>query len=471
MATVVLVLALTGVFILSLGPITDVDLWGHLAVGREIIRSHSVPTIELFSHTAAGRPWIAQEWLSGVVFSLLHSVAGLWGIALLRAGLAAGIVGAMTAAARVRGAPPFVALLAALAVFSSRPDLQIERTYLFSDLTLLITLALLGAARAGSLRWLYCLPPLLFVSANLHPGVVLALGAVGIEVVVAWWRGDPRARSLGWTVAACTGAVLLTPHHFWTLLLPFISDPWREAYVLEWQRPELASNILLLCLVVAVLVAEWLGGLRSPRLADLALLLVFSGPALFVARYQKYALLAGGMILASGLALRSGPRVARWGLGALLVVICGLSPWVSELAAGLGSPAARTAYFFIKEPDPRRHPVRAAEYLGRLGRPGRLFHIYEDGGYLMWALPESTIFVDGRATPYDAEIHRDYLLASEGRPGWREVLDRHRVEIVVFPTRYVGGRLAGLLLTDPGWRAVYEDQRDLVFVRRGAGGS
>ena len=47
------------------------DLWWHLAAGREIVAQRSVPTLDHFSFTFAGRPWTHDEWLWSTAYWLI----------------------------------------------------------------------------------------------------------------------------------------------------------------------------------------------------------------------------------------------------------------------------------------------------------------------------------------------------------------------------------------------------------------
>ena len=41
------------------------------------------PTVDSFSHTFAGQPWIAKEWLSQLLYFTAYSAAGWAGVMLL----------------------------------------------------------------------------------------------------------------------------------------------------------------------------------------------------------------------------------------------------------------------------------------------------------------------------------------------------------------------------------------------------
>jgi hypothetical protein len=48
----------------------DPDSHWHIAVGNWILAHGTVPTVDSFSFTFAGQPWIAKEWLSQVLLAL-----------------------------------------------------------------------------------------------------------------------------------------------------------------------------------------------------------------------------------------------------------------------------------------------------------------------------------------------------------------------------------------------------------------
>src|SRR5215208_5282295 len=61
----------------------DGDTSWHLAVGQWIVRHRDISSADPFSFTAAGKPWVAMEWLSDLIFTGAYSLAGYAGIAAL----------------------------------------------------------------------------------------------------------------------------------------------------------------------------------------------------------------------------------------------------------------------------------------------------------------------------------------------------------------------------------------------------
>src|SRR5438874_7273193 len=70
----------------------DPDLWWHLKLGQIIACTHSVPSTELFSHTAAGHPWTAHEWLAQLSMYAAYQAGGNTGLMLWMSVLASLLV-------------------------------------------------------------------------------------------------------------------------------------------------------------------------------------------------------------------------------------------------------------------------------------------------------------------------------------------------------------------------------------------
>src|SRR5208337_2141841 len=94
------------------------------------------------------------------------------------------------------------------------------------------------------------------------------------------------------------------------------------------------------------------------------------------------------------------------------------------------------------------------------------FHVfvyYDWGGYAIWKLyPEYRVFVDGRADLYGDDLLRQFETAVQLRTGWRDVLERWKVEAVLVPPSCA---LAQVLLLDPDWRAAFRDSKAILLLR------
>mgnify|MGYP003333509978 FL=1 len=52
------------------------DTWWNIAMGRWMVQNLQIYRTEVFSATGLGRPFIAHEWLSEIIFYLLSSPTG-----------------------------------------------------------------------------------------------------------------------------------------------------------------------------------------------------------------------------------------------------------------------------------------------------------------------------------------------------------------------------------------------------------
>ena len=77
MAVLLIAVALIG----AESRLIDPDTWWHVAVGEQILKTHTWPTSDTFSFTARGAHWIAYEWLGEVFLALPAQAAGLVGLA------------------------------------------------------------------------------------------------------------------------------------------------------------------------------------------------------------------------------------------------------------------------------------------------------------------------------------------------------------------------------------------------------
>src|SRR5262249_15609442 len=57
----------------AINPVPCSDLWWQLKTGELIWRERGIPTTDRFSFTAAGNPWVIQEWATELLFYLLYT--------------------------------------------------------------------------------------------------------------------------------------------------------------------------------------------------------------------------------------------------------------------------------------------------------------------------------------------------------------------------------------------------------------
>jgi hypothetical protein len=112
------------------------------------------------------------------------------------------------------------------------------------------------------------------------------------------------------------------------------------------------------------------------------------------------------------------------------------------------------------------YPLRAVAYLRQHAVPGPMYNTYGYGGYLIWALPESKVFIDGRGDLYeDGGAFSEYLEIAALKPAAFSVLKAHGIQSCLLERKEP---LATVLSAHPDWRQEYSDDVSVLFVKRNA---
>ncbi len=122
---------------LTITPITNNDIFLHLTTGQVVLSTGNVPVVDDYSALAGGRPFIAHEWLAGVLFRLVELAFGERGLDALivfKSLIAVMVDGQLYATARCSGAAPIAALPALWFVMSLAAARFVERPHIFGFL-------------------------------------------------------------------------------------------------------------------------------------------------------------------------------------------------------------------------------------------------------------------------------------------------------------------------------------------------
>ena len=220
---------------------TETDIWGHMSIGLDMLRSRSFLWVDPYSFTH-DQVWVNHEWLWDLTTAAIFRVSGLPGLLVFRAALAAAVLAVVERS--TRGVPPGVRTAAIVMVGlacigqwrSTRPQIA--------------TLAIYALVIADpTALWV----PLVFVLwANVHGGWLFGLAAV-------WCRAAfvRTPRPIGVAVAS-TVATLVNPYgvQLWTAIFAAMVRGWSD--LTEWQpvwRLAAGGDALVLWLVVAAATA------------------------------------------------------------------------------------------------------------------------------------------------------------------------------------------------------------------------
>lgn len=467
-------------------PPIDPDLWWHLANGRLIVATGSIPHVDVYSFSAVGQPWVMHEWLADLGMYGLFKLAGLpllVGLFAMLVTVSAGCLFWLLRRAGLKSAAgvalTLVGALAGSTAWGVRPQL----------LNLLMAALLLVGLlhyREGRLQsWM--LPPFIWVWANLHSGFVVGVIISALFVTgeaFDAWRGRPRAmpgprlRALAVAIAGSLLLSIVNPFGIATLVFAFgtLTSPLIQNNIQEWASPDFHSlsgllfeGIVFLMLAglatrrVALRTSEWL-------LAFALLYLAFSSqrhvPLFVLAAAPLYGRCA--MALLSASPLPALPRRGREKSGVRPML--GLANLVVLAVVGVGMVVYRALPNLQPANEAKAiaavEPVQAADALHGLERPVRIFNYYDYGGYLVWRLYPTggRVYIDGRVEVYGPRVFGDYLQVDYVGGAWPSVIAKARPDAIVLPT---GHPLVRLLESDAEWKQFSRDQVSTVFTRVG----
>lgn len=456
----ILALAMAAIFAVMLfvpKVLLDGDTYWHLAAGEWMVEHRRVLTVDVFSHTFAGRPWLSHEWLAEIVMALALQAGGWSGLAILFGLAMAATVGVMGSRLRLFLSPVslFVTLVLALAVMS--PSLLTRPHVLALPLLAVWTAELLAARDRDGPPGLF-MPMLMLLWANLHASYALGLAIMAVfalEALVAR-RETPWAVIRAWTPVGLLSlvAAMATPHGPAGLLYPFQTSAMSTLNAItEWlpadfSKPEPFELALLATLFVCLR-----SGVQIPVLR-LALLLLLLHMSLQHSRHQVVLAVVAPLILAAPLAEAWGrERAPGKRAGAAILAFAVLALGLS--AVRLATPILRT--------DDGATPESALAHLppGLAERP--VFNAYRFGGYLIFRGVRP--FIDGRADMYGDAFFSAYLKAREGGPALDRALAQHAIDWTILET---GEPMVREMNRKPGWRRVWSDRYAVVHVRTAA---
>jgi len=490
-------LVLVYAFLAGLRTIAEFDLFWPMATARWTLQHHQIPSVDVLSYTAAGRPWIYPIG-SGL---LLYGTYRLGGYALLS--WLAALACAGTVPLVLRRGSVVSAALAVLAVplMTSRVT---PRAEMFTVVLFTATMSLIWEQYETGRAKLWLLPILMAAWVNLHPGFIAGLGLLGayvmLEALDMLWP-DKRAaastrlrRAWPWLVLTL-GATLVNPWGWNVFQVIARQEAARSAHselILEWAPIPLnwmhikaglsvrdPDELYVLLLVVIFLVPIAL--LR--RQTGAAILLC--GATFFPIRHMRFTALFSIVVVIVGGAvftpvvgalkqkiadrrLRSIVALAAVLPMAVLAVMRAKSlstEWTYLTGTNLVSFGTGLSWWF---------PEGAAAFVERQNLPGQIFSTYSEGGYIAFRLgPKYKNYIDGRAIPFGTEMIVRAMKLKVTPPDsslWTQEAERYDINVILLPIgRFVGLQFFPLLkqfCESDQWRPVYLDEVSVVFLRR-----
>lgn len=454
--------------------IADNDIWWHLQTGKWIVDHGTVPLTDPFSYVGEGKPWIAYSWLFeagmyglvtkfGETAITLYTLVTVWLIMFVLHGIIA----------KRRDHFLSVCVLLASSILALS-NLYSPRPWLLTILFFAITLEVVLCLREGEpSRWIWVLPGIYILWANVHIQFIYGLGLLGlacfaplvdryvhrygyVQKSMVW--GSENWRQLVGLTALCALATLFTPYHMrlYAIVVELSAQTGMWEYVQEMQAPAFRSvaDWTMLGILTAALIQ--LGRKGSYSSFETLLLLVASVSA-FRGQRDLWFLVMSSIVVLTRKPLRKIPdynqMITRRGLvpTGLLVALATLC-----ILAYRDLSSER-----IQKETGKTYPLNAASFIERQGYGGSLYNHFNWGGYLIWRLPHLKVSMDGRANIYGDERIKQAIETWAGGPHWSKDPDLNNAHLIIAKNDMA---LTSLLRLDDRFTEVYRDETASVFV-------
>ena len=439
------------VAVVRAGVLAESDTFWQIRAGQRMLETHSLPTVDTFSWTAANEPWQAHSWGFDVLLAVCYNLAGLPAVALFCAALATLAAGAVLLLMRSVGATPLRAAITlviasplVVAWISARPQ---TIDYIAAPLLVLLLARLPKSARPA--RTIAAIGVLMAIWVNLHEAGLLGLAVIGALAALQLFRRDTHLLGIRTVIAGIVGVIasLCNPWGIDVLTRASNVASASAPLITEWQHPNPADPSTMLALVIGVL-GLW-RAVRHRHLEFVAALAVTLVGTLIAVRMLPILLLLALPMVASG----SYPRLTDYVRSRRVIFVPGLM--LAELTFVF---AAVPNLSHIGQPDPQ---VYSPGVVAQIPNGCNVFNSYLVGGYIILVRPDVRVSIDSRNDLYGVERMRTNLRTINGQRAPGHALDG--ADCALLPRR---SALATALSQDPQWRKTSGDAVAVLYLRR-----
>jgi hypothetical protein len=520
------IVAFTLLFLITLPMLTKIftsDFGTHIAQGRQIVQTLTLPDTEYLNYPSLGRHNPNGEWGFQAILYLAFSIGGVYGVSFLVWAVVFATFLLLHRAAILRGAHPLLAVLTIFA-FSGFLRIRIQpRPEIFTYFFVALTIFLFSEYFFGTRKKLiYLFPPAVLVWANSHPTYLMAFllcGAfVADRLAHAIWRKEFRWETLkAWifppVLVGLAGLILcgLNPHGYNAILTPLhllargTGGGGGSSILMSISEltPVKGTGFFVYYKAAAVFaVVSLLLGLAGRRiyLLDLFLFAIAFKGAWDSAR----AVSMMGLFLSQGTSLHlTGffSRLPEWFPGVTVgktkfppkekqrrkekaplrespvpelrrrplgpVVIASVAVFALIAFGGTTLVFSFSQLEYGLGMTEHKFSFPAAEFLRKNPIPGKMFNFFDIGGFLDWQLyPQALTFIDGRT--YNQEVFMEHQVVTGAMSGWEKVLEKFGITYIVLKSMDSSGMILPIvpvLANNPDWALVFSDGLFVVFVR------
>jgi hypothetical protein len=467
---VLLFFAVSGFFFLTNHIVlADPDTWWHIKTGQDILTSFRVPTVETYSYTFAGHPWIAKEWLSQVLLALTFNLAGWTGVLWLTAFAVASALLALYFEI-AKSIHPLLSGIAVLLIALSIQSVVVARPHVFTFL-----IAVIFASRLFKSAYLgqspsYWLLILVMLWTNLHSSFTLTFVIAGFAFLTVLENTRFKDRSLikNWLIflVLCPTAAFINPYGVQPFLinLGFVSGLPVMSMINEWQPFNAATTPLVEIGLLAVLTALLFGGVRLSLSKTLFLILTLHMMLNHIRFVYVFFLLVPIIVYREVATQNQKISSQQWSKNPRDGFEKAISKHLPAILL-VGSLAVISLLWISGPymPPPERRIEGALAYIKSHKLDGPVLNSYDFGGPLI--LNNIKTYIDGRSEQlFLGEFFSSYDASGKigGENALQKILQTYDIKwAVLSPNELQKDFLAKL----PNWKETYSDKYAIIFER------
>lgn len=376
----------------------DVDFWGHLSFGKQIVETRTIPKTDFYSYTAYGNKWINHEWLSEVILYTAYKIWQDRGLIFLKllVGFGAGCFLFSTLLIYSKNYKIIftVYLLSLSLIFpgtSFRPQI-------FTYLCLSATGFLLHSyVKTADKKLLYFLTPIITLWANMHGGF-----AAGILLVILFLTAAPSLKNLFFAFVIAAGTII-NPYgiNLWKTIFTALTNPLTTKYIAEWgtfKAGDFSIFGYIFIFMAAISALSSIIFLSQKRYVIFSIIIASIFLAFRSARHiPVFAIITAPFLIPYFQNIRK--RFTQ-----IFVTAFALLPLFLVLFLSIKNPE-------LKISAENKFPAGAVKFIKDVKLRGNIFNEFDWGEYIIWNLyPACKVAIDGRYdTVYSATYLKNYF--------------------------------------------------------------
>ena len=507
--TFIIFLFLVSVFLLALCKVGDTDAWMHLSFGRLIWELKGLPSNEPFVYTSLDKPFSYSSWLFGLIYYMAYHAFNIYGVILLKA---ITITTAFYILIKDSLRPyknHIVSIMVMTAVVLMSRHRFVERPDTFLMVFLPFSIFSLNAFVYDNKKYIYALPFTHMLWANSHSSVILMfvpflsfiVGGLlprylnrivhsspftvygkqstmnGEQSTVIWELSASQLKTIALIFLASLAASLVSPYFVsqFGFGAQFLASDWFKQEIMELSPPTWENNKWPY-IMTAVVIISFALNIKRFALSHFFLVMPFIVLSFTALRFVFLLGIVSGPVLARNLSAylhdsELWNRISRKRIALFIPAV-----WV-VLYAALGltavEPFAQKEKEFGFGVSYSTIPEGAMKYMDRRNITGRVFNLFQWGGYIVWRdFPKRSVFVDPRGY-ISIDLLEKMNLARANASVLDELYKTYGFESILagYPSNvesYKDYPDYDLSLSHPGWALVYWDDASLLYLKRGS---